>query len=271
MSVRLVCHNCRRPLEPPADPELRFARCPKCGAHTSLPGAEPQAAFGYAEPFKQCPECDKELPVNAVLCVRCGYNYETGRKVSPRGDARPFFRRWGGYVLLRLAISVGLLGLGAPLVLVTRPAVAASILGGWAAFLIVSVGSFPTASLRRDRRGRCTLVTRQWICYIPFPKQTHHLNPGLTRIEPDFDWRALSSEANFFEPDGLPWWWGWQVRLIGLVIALILGLAFGQYVLTLAEDRRSHVQRTVIYRGRLESRVREMAETLCEVAGLGYA
>jgi predicted nucleic acid-binding Zn ribbon protein len=271
MSIRVTCHNCQRPLEAPANTDLKFISCPKCGSYTSLPGTEPTAEYGYAEPFKKCPHCGKELPRKAVLCVRCGYSYESGQRVRRRTSLRPFYRHWGGYILVRLGITIGLLAFAAPVVFVARPAVAVSILGGWAAFLLVSLGSFPTATLRRERSGRCFLKTRQWVCYIPLPQQTIHLDPTFTKIEPDLLGRDLFSATNVLEPDGLAWWWALQLRLMGLVLAFSLALAFGRYVLTLAEDHGSHMKRTTIYRGRLESSLREMAETLCEEAGLSYS
>ncbi len=271
MAVRLMCHKCQRPLEAPDNAELKHVCCPKCGSYTSLPGAEPRAEYAYAEPFKKCPKCNKELPRKAVLCVRCGYSYESGRRVSPRANLKPFSCRWGGYILVRLAITFGLLAMATPVMFVVRPMAAVSILGGWTAFLLVSLGSFPIASLRRERSGRCILTTRQCVCYIPLPQQTHELDPRFTRVEPDLLGRDLFSASNVLESDGLAWWYGLQLRLMGMVIALFVALAFGRYVLTLAEDQGSHVKRTVIYRGRLESGLREMAETLCEVAGLSYA
>ncbi len=47
-------------------------------------------------------------------------------------------------------------------------------------------------------------------------------------------------------------------------------LAVGTHVLVLADDRGSHVERLILYRCRSESKLRQIAATIREVAGLEY-
>lgn len=56
-------------------------RCPACKAVLEVPPAE------RAAPARACPGCGKALPPNAVICVECGYDTRTGKRL--RGVARP--------------------------------------------------------------------------------------------------------------------------------------------------------------------------------------
>ncbi len=71
---------------PPGTP----MRCPRCDttfvAEEELPVVEvvaPPAAIGLApEPQPRCPSCQAELEPKAVLCVACGYDLRTGKKLE---------------------------------------------------------------------------------------------------------------------------------------------------------------------------------------------
>src|SRR5687767_6454599 len=91
----------------------RTVQCPKCKAPLTIPalGAPPMASAPAAanpSPFGSgggsifdqagmrtvaagqalCPSCSAELPPNAVLCVKCGYHLQMGRRLGAQG-ARP--------------------------------------------------------------------------------------------------------------------------------------------------------------------------------------
>lgn len=49
----------------------RTVKCPKCGVPLKIP---PQSR-------QLCPECQAEMPSDAVLCVHCGYHRKLGRRI----------------------------------------------------------------------------------------------------------------------------------------------------------------------------------------------
>ena len=85
----------------------RTVACPKCKQPLTIP--RPQAAAAPAphanadlfdglglkardESVARCPSCSAEMPPNAVLCVKCGYNVKTGKKmqtIKMSGEAPP--------------------------------------------------------------------------------------------------------------------------------------------------------------------------------------
>src|SRR5947209_1167831 len=86
----ITCPNaeCRTTLQmtaPPA-PGVRV-RCPRCGTtfEPAAVAAPPAAADSLAlapEPERRCPECQAVLAANAVLCVGCGLDLRTGKKLE---------------------------------------------------------------------------------------------------------------------------------------------------------------------------------------------
>ncbi|WP_425613881.1 hypothetical protein NA78x_003725 [Anatilimnocola sp. NA78] len=85
----------------------RTVACPKCKQPLKIPAPQaaapaPLAAHGNAGLFDdiglkardvniaRCPSCSSDLPPNAVLCVKCGFNLKLGKKMqtmSMSGDA----------------------------------------------------------------------------------------------------------------------------------------------------------------------------------------
>jgi Uncharacterised protein family UPF0547 len=268
MSTSITCHRCGLPFEPGEGCGGKFARCPKCRSYNSLPGADPTPAYDCAEPFKNCPHCDQELPTKAILCARCGYNFKTGRVIKARRSFKPIVHHWGGNVPMRLAIAGVLVLLCAPLVYWVDRSAAVAALAAWPLAVIVSAGGFRTATLRRDRRGKCSLITRPWVCFVPLPGRTLRLDRCSMRVEPDLEGGGLANWVQLLLGERL------RLRIVFLpavgLLYLYAMLAVGKYVLTLAEDCGSRVERTIIYRCRSEDTMREIADTLCEVAGLSY-
>ena len=163
-----------------------------------------------------------------------------------------------------------------PLIYWVDRSAAVVALAAWPVVVFVSAGGFRTATLRRDRRGKCTLTTRLWVCFVPLPGRTLRLDRRWIGVEPDLEGGGLTAWVEMLIAERLqrrvillP-----AVALLSLAVALLYlyaMLAVGKHVLTLAEDRGSRVERTVIYRCRSEDTMREIADALCEVAGLSYA
>ncbi len=270
MSDGFNCHRCGHPLHPAEGYEGPFVSCPKCGAYTSLPDAEQPDGYGCAEPFTTCPHCEKELPAKAVLCNGCGYNFKTGRRVNARRNVKPFFRHWGGNLPLRLAATGTLVLLFAPAILfVEHPALLVALCV-WPGFVVFSAGTFRTATLSRTRHGRCELRTRQWVMFVPMPGRALLLDRRCMTVEADLEGRGMQGWGEAFLDH-----FSYRVRFFIsptlLLVQLYLMLAVGKFALRLADDRGSRVERLVIYRCRSEERMRDIGDTLCEVAGLSYS
>jgi ribosomal protein L40E len=77
------CPKCKQPLTIPA-PQASAAGSPfGAGGATSGPSIFDQAGMRTYTPGKPlCPSCSAELPPNAVLCVKCGYHLQKGRKIG---------------------------------------------------------------------------------------------------------------------------------------------------------------------------------------------
>jgi predicted nucleic acid-binding Zn ribbon protein len=106
-------------------------RCDGCWALVVVPEARDnvEAGDGYAvEQHRKCPGCRKELPADAVLCVRCGWDFRKGKRRQTTYDE--VTRRWTS--------APSLLGVTLHLTFV------------------------------RDRRGRSTLtLRRRWFGTLP--------------------------------------------------------------------------------------------------------
>jgi hypothetical protein len=86
----ITCPNaaCRATLKLAAPPAPGAkVRCPRCGTtFEPAAGAAPPADAGILamapEPERRCPECQAVLAANAVLCVGCGFDLRTGKKLA---------------------------------------------------------------------------------------------------------------------------------------------------------------------------------------------
>ncbi|MCO6458307.1 MAG: hypothetical protein J5I93_23620 [Pirellulaceae bacterium] len=90
----------------------KAVKCPKCGQPLRIPDprhagaaagaparqAAPQAPAGPLDDLfdevglqaapsgRRCMQCGSAMPANAILCVQCGFNYQTGERVQSAGD-----------------------------------------------------------------------------------------------------------------------------------------------------------------------------------------
>ena len=90
--IKFSCPHCDQHLEAPDDMGGEQIECPSCRMMIGIPEAtvtkrlarkKPQAALSTPRALGLiCPNCNAELPVGAVLCVDCGTNLKTGKKVG---------------------------------------------------------------------------------------------------------------------------------------------------------------------------------------------
>jgi|GEM_PF-855672 len=105
MPIKVTC-ACGASFAARDDLAGRRVACPKCKQPLAIPApqhqAAPAAAHANADLFDglglkardtnvpRCPGCNADLPPNAVLCVKCGYNLKLGRRmqtISMSGEA----------------------------------------------------------------------------------------------------------------------------------------------------------------------------------------
>lgn len=93
MPIAVTC-RCGNALSAPDNLAGKAVKCPKCGQPLSIP--KPQITqnswiadmlddLGVDKPPENsvpCPGCSELIPQSAVVCVKCGYNSQTGKKVS---------------------------------------------------------------------------------------------------------------------------------------------------------------------------------------------
>ena len=80
MAIRVKC-SCGKQVQAANEQAGRKVRCPSCQALVRLPGEREEPAGYGVEQVRKCPGCKREWPPDAVVCIDCGYNFETGRKM----------------------------------------------------------------------------------------------------------------------------------------------------------------------------------------------
>jgi hypothetical protein len=102
MSIVLRCHDCDRDIELTQRPSSGKVVCPTC--HTMLAVGEPGEGEGEAADaaggvyttvqVKNCPLCNKETTPAAVLCINCGFNFQTGKQTRKIVRVKTMEREW---------------------------------------------------------------------------------------------------------------------------------------------------------------------------------
>jgi hypothetical protein len=80
MAIQVQC-SCGKRLKAADDLAGRTMRCPSCQGMVDVPGDAAEAAGYGVEQVRKCPGCKREWPIATVVCVDCGHNFETGRKM----------------------------------------------------------------------------------------------------------------------------------------------------------------------------------------------
>lgn len=98
MPIRVKC-VCQQQFDAPDHLAGKTVKCPKCASPIAIPNpamakAAPVAPNHMASLLDEagvkqrsatgCPACGTPFPPDAVLCVECGYNFRTGRKLETK-------------------------------------------------------------------------------------------------------------------------------------------------------------------------------------------
>ena len=222
------------------------------------------AMYRFVAPdAKPCPGCRKELPLAAAICIHCGFNLETGKR--PVKVFEEVNKTWEAGWPLERRRNLYLIWLG--ITLAANLAGAAST-GQWKSFLVpwfffsvmltFVLGTYDRLDFTRDERGRVRL-TRTWRIFF-FPREPETINlrdyEGVTTGPANnnmIDWVVciMLLPSVFFAA----LWWIFVISKSNFHVSLTQNHGFPEMTL---------------YKGANESRVKEIATTLQEVAGLPY-
>src|SRR5260221_13221572 len=84
MSLSCTCPSCARTMQVSETEMGTRIKCPQCSATIQVPVSAPEGgeSEGYAL-GPTCPKCKRDLEKGAVLCIACGFNLKTGKKLVP--------------------------------------------------------------------------------------------------------------------------------------------------------------------------------------------
>jgi hypothetical protein len=198
----------------------------------------------------QCPSCSQTLPDDAVLCVNCGLNLETGQRLrtvvkrKKRRAIQGWDRDMGGRPIHMRYILAACLGAAAVAATVLvglllesqyRVLIALLVLLACAVTIVGVVGTFTRVRVRQDGKGDIVVGLAQRLFFLPVGEQTAKLSK----------FNALWTDYSAIEDaEGNP---GWE-----------------RYTLDLGSDRTG--RRLRVFRGGNSDRMRELCDIL---EGLG--
>lgn len=271
--TRVRCHDCDTAVRVPAapDPDERPARKGRTNRRPEPPPPKPGSddelvALGLdGDP---CPSCRKIMARGAVVCVECGFNRKTGKKLRMKvravehqlDPALPVVARAIlAAVLILPCVASGLVGLVGQVESGNRAGLVA-FAGLWSLVWLTVLGSFTRMRAVKDTAGRPTLYASTWLWFLPVRTRTLNLRNyeclyyGYQRGVSD------TGKAVFL-----------IITLCLLTVGVCPGLIFWLYVFyketfTLELGSPGRDRRLSICKGN-ETRMRAFADRLKEVAG----
>jgi DNA-directed RNA polymerase subunit M/transcription elongation factor TFIIS len=223
----------------------------------------------------QCPECTEPMAADAVVCIVCGFNRATGKRLKT--VTQRIARRWdtGNFPLpARLSVFVGLVALAVACFIpaldrndpemvalgVSIPLVGA-LLGG------LLLGTFHRVTVTTDPQGTPILVQNGWIYFIPSSRfildLTDFRTIRLTHRESSPGPLGLLLAVGLCLLGGLPAII-WYIHVLnGSLFTLEVVSRPGRHGETLLEP-------FLVYHGRSERMARGMGDALEQIADLRY-
>jgi hypothetical protein len=210
---------------------------------------------------RPCPSCGKAIARDALACIGCGYNLQTGQKAKK--EFEPVEREWQGGLpaKTRLGIFIGVQAafLVAAIVGVSAGLPAFGVVCPWLLFVAMTaflLGTYDRIRLTRNKKGRVRLTKTWTCCFISLPPQDVDVHEyGGVSYGP-------FEEARLME---------WLILLVLIISGIIPGLIWLYFVFIrttfqVAITKEHGHDELVLYRGSNQQMVLDIAETVREVA-----
>ncbi len=229
------------------------------------PAAEEEDEGGYdlSEPIgPSCPECRREMVRGTVVCVGCGFNVKTRKKL--KRTFTPINRVWDAdrslaNRLLWLAAAQGFhFFLGAILY---------SLAGTWMPAIITwplltvmlcfLLGTYSRIELVRDERGRVTITKRWRTLFIPMKPEVIDVR-GYEGVVSG-PWKDIGFLEWFVLISLLPW------GIIPGAVWYYYAMHLPHYSVALSENHGQTSE--YIYRGRSQEQMNEIADAVADACG----
>jgi len=211
---------------------------------------------------KRCQECGKEIDINSVVCVHCGY--DAAAKTKAERTFEPIDREWeaGWPFQVRLAIFLGCQALNAGtaiLSLVADGSLPTTVFGMVFALVLQAfvLGTYDRVRIRRNKKGQAEITVTWRACFIPQPAKK-------------LNWKEHEGIAfGHYDAIGTSDW----VILFILLPMILPAILFWIYVIRsdrffAAMTRDRGYPETYLYRGMNEKQAKEIAQTATDATGL---
>jgi hypothetical protein len=214
--------------------------------------------------IRPCPECNTTIARDAVVCTRCGYNLQTGKKAKKVFE--PVDREWrGGWpVNLRrglFAAAAGSYLVACIIIVATDTANFCGVLFPFLLFTLMTsflLGTYDHIHLTRNKKGRVRLTKSWTVCFVPRPPQEVDVN--------DYGGVVYGpvEETSMME---------WMVLVTLVLAGIIPGILWFYFVFVrisfqVALTKEHGYTDLVLYRGSNQQMVIDIAETVRDVAHL---
>ncbi|HKI35872.1 MAG TPA: hypothetical protein VKA46_28710 [Gemmataceae bacterium] len=249
--------------EPPRAPEPLHPLPPSPNEQaTDEDDGRPYRVPGLDEE-RPCPECRTAIPREALLCTRCGYNLQTGKKAKQ--EFEPVDRQWqGGWpvkVRRGLFIAAEALFVTAAVVSVAAGADVCGVVFPWLLFSAMTaflLGTYDHIHLTRNKKGRIRLTKTWTACFLPRPPQEVDVRDYGGVVYGPID------ETSMME---------WMILILLLLAFIIPGILWFYFVFfrtwfQVALSKEHGYPELILYRGSNEKMVLDVAETVRNVAHL---
>lgn len=118
--IQVTCDVCGQEFDVPADQAGRTVKCVRCEAAVAVPFLDAEVSEPTPKlrikrdtpigggPIKTCPQCSTKADADAAICVSCGFDFRTGRKLQEAGKSSHALVLVGVGVLSLLALGVAI-------------------------------------------------------------------------------------------------------------------------------------------------------------------
>jgi hypothetical protein len=253
-------------------------KCPGCNQVfiARIDDENPEEAGPIAfqdDDSRKCPTCHKVLPGDAVLCIDCGTNLKTGKKIASVREQKKLDPEWELQWNYKMPLVAHLIifGILEPFLLLSTVLAANSpaqgahrafvfclALSGITFFLL---GTFVRFSLTSNEEEEPILTRTQWVAFIPLIKKELDLKP-IFRVELGYKGDTESVSRNKI--------------ILGFFVILITGIFPGvvwlfffgpleKYSIDLIGRRKTVIP---VFRGSHELTMQRIRDSLHEGVGL---